>query len=204
MIRTLLALWIAAAVAIGGCGDKGGGSAAPPAGGGGGGGGGPYAGSSGDGSDGASLTYPAPSTCPIVWLTTDPTTLAQEDIILDLVNNQRVSIGAGALTMILLMRQVSRGHSVHMTNAYHDFFAHTNPELDGPTQRYNTAGGPGGCGENIAAGYADANAAFVGWMNSPGHKANIENGGYTKTGTGYSPGVISAGPYTKVYTQMFQ
>jgi uncharacterized protein YkwD len=104
--------------------------------------------------------------------------------------------------MVLLMRQCARGQSEHMS--IHDFFAHTNPEGDGPSQRYVKAGGTGGCGENIAAGYADADAAFTGWMNSPGHKTNIENSGYTKTGTGYSGSTIPSGPYTKIYTQMFQ
>ncbi len=196
----LLSVAMLAAV-LGGCGDKGGGGSSPS--GGGGGGGGPYPGSGGDGSDGAGAVYPGGH--PITWLTTDGWTLGQEDRILELVNNERVASSLGALTMDLLMRQTSRGHSVHMTSASHNFFAHVNPEGDGPSQRYVLAGGTGGCGENIAAGYADADAAFAGWMASPGHYANIHTAGYTKTGTGYSGGTItSVGPYTKVYTQMFQ
>ncbi len=111
------------------------------------------------------------------------------------------------------MRDTARGHSVHMADAWHSFFAHTNPEAEGPTQRYARAGGVGGCGENIAAGYTSATAAFNGWMASSGHRANIETSGYTKTGIGYSPLAVSD-PYptptspdvtfTKIYTQMFQ
>ena len=200
-MRTILLSVALLGAVLNGCGGgKGGGGSS--SGGGGGGGGAPYPGSGGDGTDGVGVAYGGGH--PITWLTTDGWTLGQEDRILDLVNNERVASSLGALTMVLLMRQTARGHSVHMTNAYHDFFAHVNPEGDDPSARYLMAGGAGGCGENIAAGYADADAAFAGWMGSPGHYANIHNAGYTKTGTGYSGGTISAGPYTKVYTQMFQ
>ena len=37
-------------------------------------------------------------------------------------------------------------------------------------------------GENLAYGYPDGNAVVRGWMNSPGHRANILNGGYRQMG----------------------
>ena len=36
--------------------------------------------------------------------------------------------------------------------------------------------------ENIAQGYATVEDAVSGWMNSPGHRANILNGSYQRTG----------------------
>jgi uncharacterized protein YkwD len=177
--------WVAALLAFAACGDSG--SKSDDDG-----------GSSSGGGGSSTTTYS--NGHPVTWTTTDPTVISYEDQILSLVNNQRASIGVGALTHLPLMREVARGHCVHMTQGSHDFFAHTNPEGDGPTQRYGLAGGSGGCGENIAAGYSTPTSAFNGWMGSPGHKANIENAGYTKTGVGYWAGP-SWGHY---WTQMFQ
>ncbi|MFI8823896.1 CAP domain-containing protein [Streptomyces sp. NPDC053431] len=39
-------------------------------------------------------------------------------------------------------------------------------------------------GENIAKGQADAAAVMDAWMNSPGHRANILNCGFTEIGVG--------------------
>jgi uncharacterized protein YkwD len=38
-----------------------------------------------------------------------------------------------------------------------------------------SCGGTTTAGENIAAGYTSVGAVTSGWMNSPGHKANILN-----------------------------
>ncbi len=37
--------------------------------------------------------------------------------------------------------------------------------------------------ENIAMGYTSSQGVVRGWMNSPGHRANILNGGYRRIGT---------------------
>ena len=38
--------------------------------------------------------------------------------------------------------------------------------------------------ENIACGYSSPDSVVNGWMNSPGHRANILNGAYSDTGVG--------------------
>ena len=43
-------------------------------------------------------------------------------------------------------------------------------------------------GENIAMGYTDANAVMEGWMNSPGHRANILSADYSRIGIARSGG----------------
>lgn len=53
-------------------------------------------------------------------------------------------------------------------------------------------------GENIAAGYPDAASVMNGWMNSPGHRANILNGNYTEIGVA----VFESGGY-KYWVQLF-
>ncbi len=59
--------------------------------------------------------------------------------------------------------------------------------------------GWGSSGENIAAGYPTATAVMGGWMNSPGHKANILYPQYTGLGVGYATG----GPYGYYWVQIF-
>ena len=54
-------------------------------------------------------------------------------------------------------------------------------------QRLEACGYPvtaAGWGENIAYGYSDAASVMNGWLNSPGHRANIETAGYTTIGIG--------------------
>lgn len=178
----------------GGGGSTGGGTGGGGTGGGGGGTGG---GGTGGGTTGVGQSYS--NGHPLTYLTTDAAVLQKEDDVLALVNNHRATIGKPALTHVPLMRDCARGHSAHMSTDFHGFFDHTNPEGDGPSQRYAAVGGSGGVGENIAGGYSTPQSAFDGWMSSPGHKANIE-GNYTKTGIGYY-----AGPtYGHYWTQMFQ
>jgi uncharacterized protein YkwD len=51
-------------------------------------------------------------------------------------------------------------------------------------------------GENIAYGYRTPSDVVTGWMNSPGHRANILNGSFKQIGVGY----VADGNY---WTQMF-
>ena len=77
------------------------------------------------------------------------------------------------------------------------YFSHTSPTYGSPFDMmkqfgisYRTAG------ENIAMGYSTPQAVVTGWMNSPGHRANILNGAFTEIGVGY----VQSGGY---WTQMF-
>ena len=90
-----------------------------------------------------------------------------------------------------------------------NFFSHDNPEGDGPTERAQKAGIQTrvdhgsyytiGIGENISMvpvasnvigcsnTYTEegiANCAFDGWVNSPGHYANMIDSQYTTIGVG--------------------
>ena len=56
-----------------------------------------------------------------------------------------------------------------------------------------------GWGENIAYGYASPDAVMAGWLNSPGHRANIENASFRAIGIG----VVRASNGTYYWTQNF-
>lgn len=66
------------------------------------------------------------------------------------------------------------------------FFAHDNPDGQTPFDRMSAAGiSYESAGENIARGQKTGGAVFTAWNNRSGHKANIENSGYTHHGLGY-------------------
>ena len=47
-------------------------------------------------------------------------------------------------------------------------------------------GGYHTAGENIAMGYGDADSVMDGWMNSPGHRANILNEDFSRIGVAHA------------------
>ena len=63
-------------------------------------------------------------------------------------------------------------------------FSHTRPDgsscFTALTEKGKT------CGENIAAGHQNPEQVVEGWMNSPGHRANILNPDFTEIGVGYN------------------
>jgi uncharacterized protein YkwD len=110
-------------------------------------------------------------------------TAAAVDEFVNLVNAHRESVGCQALTWHEGAAAVARAHSADMVAR--SFFSHNNPDGLSPFDRLDRAGIPyRAAGENIATGYASAEAVLGGWLDSPGHRANIENCGFTHHGLG--------------------
>ncbi|MGN8123373.1 CAP domain-containing protein [Pseudomonas sp. 22082] len=79
----------------------------------------------------------------------------------------------------------AQGHSKAM--AYGNYFAHRDPDGDGPADRARAAGYRGRqIGENIAAGQSSPGKAMAGWLASPGHCANLMNPMFTQVGAGFA------------------
>ncbi|MFD2614202.1 CAP domain-containing protein [Paenibacillus gansuensis] len=111
-----------------------------------------------------------------------------EQQVLDLVNQERTKAGLTALTM----------NNTNLTNAAmakardmydHHYFDHNSPTYGSPFDMmksfgvtYTTAG------ENIASGQTSATQVMNDWMNSPGHRANILNSGFTQIGIAFYNG----------------
>jgi uncharacterized protein YkwD len=94
---------------------------------------------------------------------------------------------AGPLAMDASLRCAARSHSMDMSER--DFFDHENLDGLGPGDRLDLAEYDGSAwGENIAWGYATPEAVVAGWMNSPGHCANIMTAHFTLIGVGYYSG----------------
>jgi uncharacterized protein YkwD len=101
----------------------------------------------------------------------------------DLVNDHRASVGCQPLTWISEMARVAQEHSEDM--ARRNFFDHTNPDGLTPFDRMERAGLTATrAAENIAWGQASAQEVLRGWLDSPGHRANLENCQLTEHGLG--------------------
>ncbi|MGD8604842.1 MAG: CAP domain-containing protein [Anaerolineales bacterium] len=126
-----------------------------------------------------------------------PTTLELE--ILDLINAERAGQGLPPLAFDGRLGQASRLHSQDMAD--NNFFSHTGSDGSTFDERISAAGYTWySAAENIAAGYPDAASVVQGWMNSPGHRANIL-GDYEHIGVGYAYNAGST--YGRYYTTDF-
>ena len=108
---------------------------------------------------------------------------------ISLVNAHRTGMGLRALTVSSALQASAVWKARHM--AKYGYMAHSDPAppvARSTAERMAACGVSGGWGENIAAGYPTAASVVTGWLNSPGHRANIENPTYTTIGSGAAAG----------------
>lgn len=112
-----------------------------------------------------------------------------------LMNDHRESLGLNRLEWHSSLASVAQAHSQDMKDR--SYFSHDNPDGQDPFQRMTAAGITySGAAENIARGQSTGQQVFDAWINSSGHKANIEGASYTHHGLGY----VADGHY---WTHMF-
>lgn len=105
--------------------------------------------------------------------------------VLSLVNQHRASMGLGQLSSDAALSRSAVWKSMNMAGL--NYFDHNDDPIGRSVgQRLAACGWPSnlGWGENIAYGYATPDQVMSGWLNSPGHKANIENPSFTTIGVG--------------------
>ncbi|MGE8204223.1 CAP domain-containing protein [Heyndrickxia sp. NPDC080065] len=109
---------------------------------------------------------------------------AFEKQVVDLTNKERAKNGLPALSIDTELSKVARIKSNDMaTNKYFD---HNSPTYGSPFDMMKKFGiSYRSAGENIAMGQRSPEEVVNGWMNSPGHRANILNKSYTNIGVGY-------------------
>ena len=152
---------------------------------------------------------------PATTSTTTTTTLAPtasfdargwESEILRITNVERQNAGLNPLVVCTRLANSALAHTNRMLEG--QFFSHSDPgtgTASGDRIRstgYFESSNGWGYGENIAMGYSSPNATMVGWMNSPGHRANILNPSFTHLGVGVNIGKWDAW-YRSVATQNF-
>ncbi|WP_028960286.1 CAP domain-containing protein [Streptomyces sp. UNC401CLCol] len=118
--------------------------------------------------------------------------------VVELTNRERARAGLPPLSRDPLLTTAAQAHSADMVAR--DFYAHTAPDGGKPWDRAAAAGSRcRAVGENIACGQRSAAEVVRGWMNSPGHRANILKPEFTHIGVGFAGGG-RAGTY---WTQLF-
>ncbi|MFC7885650.1 CAP domain-containing protein [Streptomyces sp. NPDC057376] len=118
--------------------------------------------------------------------------------VVDLTNRERVRAGLAALAVDPRLTAAAQAHSADMVAR--DFYSHTDPDGGKPWDRAAAAGAARRTvGENIACGQRSPADVVEGWMNSPGHRANILKADFTHIGIGLAGGG-RAGTY---WTQLF-
>lgn len=126
-----------------------------------------------------------------------PGLTADEQLMFEMVNQERVKAGVAPLKIDMRLVQSARVKSKDMID--NNYFSHTSPVYGGfsalvrkyaPDYSY--------IGENIAGNRTTA-AAMTAFMNSEGHRKNILNPKYTHMGVG----IVGGGPYGKMFTQHF-
>lgn len=114
-------------------------------------------------------------------------------------NDQRVANGLGSLALNSTLSQAAQNKANDM--AARDYWSHNTPDGQAPWTfiaavgySYQTAG------ENLAYGFTTSSGTITGWMNSPGHRANILNSSFQEVGFGIAnaPNYQSSGPQTIV------
>ena len=98
-------------------------------------------------------------------------------------NQQRADNGLPSLRLNTQLSHAAQAKAVDM--AAKDYWAHNSPTGDTPWTFITNAGYTyTTAGENLAYGFIDSSDTITGWMNSPGHRANILNTTYTEVGFG--------------------
>lgn len=102
--------------------------------------------------------------------------------VLALVNDQRARSGLGSLTLDPEAAKAAgvRAREIRIS------FSHTRPDGRDFSTALSEAGASfRASGENIAYGQNSAGQVMEVWMNSPGHRANLLNPGYSRIGIGH-------------------
>ena len=114
-----------------------------------------------------------------------------------LVNKERAKEGLPALKMDASVSKAAlvRAKETELS------FSHTRPDGRGFNTALTEQGVKfRGAGENIAWGQKSPEEVMKGWMNSPGHRANIMNSKYTTIGVGYYQNAKGTNYWTQLFT----
>jgi uncharacterized protein YkwD len=104
--------------------------------------------------------------------------------VLVLVNQHRTAMGLRPLQRSASLTRAARWKSKHM--ARFRYFEHSDPSGRSPFQRIADCGFKRrlATGENIAAGQRTPQSVFRSWLESPGHRRNIESPAFRYIGIG--------------------
>ncbi|MES2811347.1 MAG: CAP domain-containing protein [Bacteroidota bacterium] len=122
--------------------------------------------------------------------------LADEIEVLDLINDYRQSIELNKLDKIDYVSAKSEEHTNYMVTTgtmNHDFFEERYDCIMATLKAKNVS-------ENLACNYTTAQNVLKAWLNSPGHKANIE-GDFTHFGISIRANAEGEKYYTNIFVK---
>ncbi|WP_353947542.1 CAP domain-containing protein [Sporolactobacillus sp. Y61] len=124
---------------------------------------------------------------------------AFEKKVVELTNQERTKAGLAPLKSgNAQLAKMARAKSQDMRDR--NYFDHQSPTYGSPFDMMKKYGiNYRAAGENIAAGQKTPEEVVQGWMNSPGHRANILNANFTTIGVGF----VEGGSYGTYWTQEF-
>lgn len=102
--------------------------------------------------------------------------------LLDLHNQQRTTVNLAPLQLDTKLQTMAKSHSAYMAKT--GDFSHDEPGNSFSNRMRNAGLSYRSAGENIALSYPEPAAVMRGWMNSPGHRANILNRSFNRVGFG--------------------
>lgn len=102
-------------------------------------------------------------------------------------NNQRATSGKSSLKLNSSLNSAAQAKANDMVAR--NYWSHNTPDgqepwifIDNTGYSYTKAG------ENLAYGFGTSNETITGWMNSPTHRDNMLDGGFSEVGFGYANG----------------
>lgn len=118
--------------------------------------------------------------------------------VLRITNQHRMSIGLNPLSTYKALQETANLRAIEVTQV----FSHSRPDGSSCQSAYNQCGVGGyyTLGENIAAGQCSPAEVVASWLDSPGHRENIETSEYTHMSAGYA---LSSNGYGNAWTQNF-
>lgn len=117
--------------------------------------------------------------------------------VIELVNQERAKEGLPALVYDAGIEKAALVRAKETEKS----FSHTRPDGKSFSTALTEAGVTfRGAGENIAYGQRTPEQVMEGWMNSPGHRANIMNKDYKKIGVGYYQNANGVNYWTQLFT----
>lgn len=117
-----------------------------------------------------------------------------------LINSHRARLGLDSLVHDESLRQIAQRHSERMASGTvafgHDGFSNRCAEAR------SALGGGNLCSENVATGQKTVTAVFKAWIDSPGHRENIEEPRVTHTGLGYKKSSNGSLYWTQIFLEV--
>ena len=141
---------------------------------------------------------PVKPATPTTGTSTTPASGTSEAQVAKLVNQERAAAGLPALTFNAELAKVAEMKAADLRDK--GYFDHNSPTYGSPFDMMHQFGITyTAAGENIAKGQRTPAEVMDGWMNSPGHRANILNSNFTEIGVGY----VTDSNGTGYWVQMF-